>query len=50
MVIRDSWGKENANDSWKVRLSREPTLVGAISVSADKLTSAGRGDEGGFDQ
>ena len=46
MVIRDSRGKENANNSWKVRLSCEPTL----SRSADKLTSAGRGGEGGFDQ
>ena len=51
MVIRDSRGKENANNSWKVRLPREQTRWERYpSRSADRLTSAGSGGEGGFDQ
>ena len=51
MVIRDSWGKENANNSWKSQIISRANSVGAISVSiGGQAKISGRGGEGGFDQ
>ena len=46
MVIRDSRGKVNVNNSWKSQITTRAYSVRAISVSVDKLTSqveTGRG-------
>ena len=47
MVIRDSRGKVNVNNSWKSQITTPANTVRAISVSVDKLTSqveAGKGE------